>query len=156
MTSNKFVPTRDDIIAVVGGLVDETRLTLGMRGADLDPSEISEQLGCPPTLAYRRGDARPRGAPPWPVGAWLLTVEGKAPTGPDELFAELFRRLTVAPQVWEELRGRYEVRVSLGLFLGAWNRGFSLSQEWISRLARMGVGLGFDIYADDGEEADVG
>jgi hypothetical protein len=135
------------IIAEVGGLVDETRVTLGIHGPDLQPEEISAVLGCDPTSARRRGDARRRG-PPSPQGAWLLTVEGKAPAEPDKLVRRLLAHLPNDPAVWEQLAARYSVRVTFGIFIGAWNRGFDLSPAAMRRLADLGATVGFDIYAD--------
>jgi hypothetical protein len=78
-----IIPIRKpEIVGEAGGLVDESRLTLAIYGDELDPDEISRLLGCAPTRARRRGDAR-RSGPPWPQGAWLFSVEGKSPTGPD-------------------------------------------------------------------------
>ena len=77
------IPIRKpEMIADAGGLVDRSRLTLGLYGEDLDPDEISRLLGCSPTSVHRRGDPR-RSGPPWPKGAWLLSVDGEAPTGPE-------------------------------------------------------------------------
>jgi hypothetical protein len=70
-----------EIIGEAGGLVDESRLTLGVHGDDLDPDEISRLLGCAPTSSPRRDDAR-RSGPPWPKGGWLLSVEAKIPHRP--------------------------------------------------------------------------
>lgn len=88
-----ITPSRKpEIIGEAGGLVDGSRLTLGIHGDDLDPDEISRMLGCAPTSAHRRGDPR-RPGPPWPSGAWLLSVEAKSPTGPEELVDLLLARL---------------------------------------------------------------
>jgi hypothetical protein len=143
-----------EIIAEVGGLVDETRLTLGIHGVDVQPEEISAVLGCAPTSAHRRGDVRRPGSPPYPQGGWLLTVEGRAPTGPDELVRQLLGRLPNDPAVWEQLATRYSVQVSFGVFVGAWNRGFELSTTSLRQLAGLGVPVGFDIYADGENEDD--
>ena len=113
---------------------------------------LSAVLGCAPTSAHRRGDARRPGIPPWPQGAWLLTVEGSAPAEPDELVRQLLARLPDDPAVWEQLATRYTVRVTFGVFVGAWNRGFELSSTSMRQLAVLGVPVGFDIYADGEKE----
>ena len=71
----------EHIIAEVGGLVDETHVSLGISGPDIQPEEISAMLRCAPTSAHRRGDSR-RLSPPYLEGAWLLTIDGSAPSGP--------------------------------------------------------------------------
>jgi hypothetical protein len=142
---------KPEVIAEVGGLIDETRVTLGVHGDDLDPDEVTRLLGCAPSCSHRRGDPRPRNIPPWPRGAWVLSVEGKAPVEPDHLISAVLDRLPVDPAVWESLRSRFDVRLGFGLFQDAWNRGFGLSSQVLRRVAEMGLGLDFDIYAD-GEE----
>jgi hypothetical protein len=137
-----------EIIAEVGGLVDEARLTLGIYGSDLEPTEISNLLGCAPTSAHRRGDLRREGLTPWPQGAWLLSIEGKSPTGPDELVGLLLGRLPQNSAIWEQLRGEYSVRLSFGIFVVRWNSGFELSPTSINRLAAIGGQVGIDIYAE--------
>src|SRR5580704_13918016 len=59
-----IIPIRKpEIIATVGGLIDETRLTIGVHGEDLDPAEVSRILGCLPAFAINAGKGRrPR---PW-------------------------------------------------------------------------------------------
>lgn len=142
-----------DIVAEVGGPVDETRVTLGIHGAELDPAEISKLLGCPPTSAHRRGDPRASGLPPWPQGCWLLCVEGEAPTRPEELVDQLLRGLPMDTAIWEHLRTKYTVRVTFGIHIGDWNRGFELSPASVERLASLGAPVGFDIYVDADEKS---
>ena len=137
----------------VGGLVDGSRLTLGIHGEDLEPDEISRLLGCAPSSSHRRGDPRQSG-PPWPSGAWLLSVEAKSPTGPEELVHLLLSRLPTDETLWSDLQSRFRVQMSFGIFTQRWNRGFELSAEALQRIQSIGAGVGFDIYAnledDDG------
>lgn len=137
------------IIAEVGGLVDETHLTLGIFGPDLDPTEISRLLACAPTSARRRGEARDRDAKPWADGAWILTVGGESPMGPNELVELLTSHLPTSVAVWQRVTRSYTIQVTFGIFVANWNRGFELSPEAIGRLARFGVPIGFDIYRDE-------
>ena len=139
------------IIAEVGGLVDETHVMLGIYGHDLQPEEISIVLGCSATSGHRRGDTRGSG-PPFTQGAWILKVEGKAPVEPDKLVQGLLSRVLIEPITWEQLVAKYRIRLSFTLFVGAWTRGFELSPTTVERLARLGIVIGFSIYADDGEE----
>src|SRR5574341_1076894 len=154
MTRKKTISSPEDpkIIAEVGGLVDEARVTRGVYGPDLDPEEISTALNCAPTSAHRRGDARGPRRPGWAKGAWLLAVEGRSPVGPDEILDRLLGRLPDDPGVLRRLAAKYSVRVRFGLFVGEWNRGFELSPRSIERLAALGVSVGFDMYADPGRD----
>jgi hypothetical protein len=142
------IPIRKpEIVGEAGGLVDKTSFTLGIHGEDLDPDEISRLLGCAPTSAHRRGEPRRSGSP-WPKGGWLLSVEGKAPVGPEELVHLLLDRLPGDERFWSDLRKRYHVRLSFGVFTERWNRGFELSGDAVRRINIVGAGVGFDIYAD--------
>jgi hypothetical protein len=154
MEDDDVIPIRrTEVIAEVGGLIDETRVTIALHGDDLDPDEITTALGCPPSRSRRRGDPRPRSVTPWPNGAWLLSVGGKAPVEPEHLLSELLDRLPADPSLWANLRSRFDVSLGFGLFQSAWNRGFDLSPELLRRVVGMGLGLDFDIYADaDGDE----
>jgi hypothetical protein len=143
---------KPEIVGEAGDLVDESRLTLGVYGDDLDPDEISRILGVTPTSAHRRGEPR-RSGPPWPADAWLLSVEGKSPTGPEELVRLLLVRLPVDGDLWADLRRRFRLRLSFGIFTERWNRGFELSSEAIRLVDSLGSGMGVDIYTnleDDG------
>ena len=153
MKDDDVIPIRKaQVIAEVGGVIDETRVTLGLHGDDLVPDDITRVLRCPPTSSHRRGDPRRRSVTPWPRGAWLLSVQGKAPAEPEHLLSELLDRLPADPALWADLRSRFDVSLGFGLFQGAWNRGFDLSPTLLRRVVDMGLGLDFDIYADGDED----
>lgn len=137
-----------EIVAEVGGPVDETHVTLGIYGPDVQPDEISAVLGCAPTSAHRRGDPRLHGHPVWPQGAWLLTVVGTAPVEPNEVLQQLLVQLPEDPAVWKELASKHSVRVTFGIFAGGWNQGFELAPASVKQLAGLGIPVAFDIYAD--------
>jgi hypothetical protein len=81
----------------------------------------------------------------------LLVVEGKAPTGPDELVQELLGRLPNDATIWRRLAAQHTIRLTFGIFFGTWNRTFELSPTSMRRLADLGVPVGFSIYADGDE-----
>ena len=135
------------MVTEVGGLVDKSKLTLGVHGETLDPDEISRILGCAPTSAHRRGDPR-RSAPPWPKGAWLLSVEARSPSGPEELVHLLLARLPSDEALWADLRSRFRVQLMFGIFNERLNRGFELSADAVRRINALGAGVGIDIYAN--------
>ncbi len=142
------IPIRKpEIVGEAGGLVDRSRLTLGIHGDELEPDDISRLLGCAPTRSHRRGEPRKSG-PPWPHGAWLLSVEGKAPTGPEELVHLLLAQLPSDDRLWSELKTKYRLRLGFGIFTERWNRGFELTPGAVARIHSLGVGVGVDIYAD--------
>jgi len=49
---------------------------------------------------------------------------------------------------WSDLRTRYNVRLTFGIFSERGNRGFELTGDAVSRIHSLGVGLDLDIYAD--------
>jgi hypothetical protein len=140
------------VVTEVGGIVDETKVTLALYVQDLEPNEITELLGVEPTSAHRCGDVRGRGVRPYPKGAWFLELVATPPRGPEELLGELLERLppSSAP-VWATLRERFDVQVRFGIFLDAWNRGFGVPAGQLQQLAVMVDRFEFDIYAN-GEE----
>jgi Domain of unknown function (DUF4279) len=134
------------VIADVGGVVDETRVSLAIYGDDLDPDAVSAVLGCVPSHSHRKGDHRRQTSRPFSTGAWILTVEGKAPSGPSMLIEELLGRFSSDPTFWRPLSEQYRMSVRVGIHTGGWNRGFDLTAGVVAALARTGVELGFDLY----------
>jgi hypothetical protein len=153
MTDDNVIPMRSDrVIATVGGSVDELRVTLALYGDELDPDEITAALGCQPTSAHRRGETRigkKTGlVTVYKQGAWLLSAEGRAPRTADEITSEVLARVSGDEAVWSDLAGRYDVQLRYGVFLEAWNRGFSLGRAVVQRAALLRASLEFDIYAN--------
>lgn len=134
------------VIAEVGGVVDESRVSLAIYGDDLDPDVVSEVLRCAPSHSHRNGDRRSQTSPPFRTGAWILTIEGRAPRGPNELIDELLARFPVDAVFWRALTERYRVSVRVGIHAGGWNRGFDLPLGTVTALAQRGIGVGFDLY----------
>jgi hypothetical protein len=137
---------RPEIIATVGGMVDETRVTLAVYGESLDPDEVTSLLGVPPTSSHRKGDRRSERSPPHKQGAWFLTIEGRAPTGPDELIRTLLAQFPMDRAFWQRLNDSYLVWLRVGITASGWNRGFDLEPETLARIAATGGKLGFDLY----------
>ena len=140
---------RRHVLAEVGGMVDETRASLLIYGDDLDPDAVSALLGCAPSRCHRKGDYHPQSPQQFSTGAWILTVEGKAPSGPSALIEVLLGRFPSDPIFWRSLMERYQVSVRVGIHTGNWNRGFSLAAGTITALARTGIALEFDLYFYD-------
>jgi hypothetical protein len=143
------------VITEAGGMVDETRVSLAVYGDDLDPETVSGILGCAPSHCHRKGDRHRQTSPPFSMGAWILTVEGRAPQGPSELIGELLGRFPSDPALWRPLIEQYRVSVRVGIHTAGWNRGFDITSAVVAALARTGVGLGFDLYFYGDEEDSV-
>lgn len=150
---NKVVPIRrEKVIAKVGGVVDESVATLAVYGKDLEPDDVTKILGIKPTRSFRRGHKRGPNSRSIPHGAWFLEIRGDAPEGPDAQLRNLLMRLPDSEDIWRELRSRYKVQIRFGIFMCDWNKGFNLAPDLIIRLAKMGIELDFDIYANGDEE----
>src|SRR5207247_6934148 len=109
MTENQRDAER--VVAEVGGLVDESSACLAIYGPDLDPDDVTAQIGCAPTSAHRRGDKSRGGSKAYEAGAWLLKERGEAANGPEQLIRRLMMQLTPDRAVWEALASRYDVQL---------------------------------------------
>jgi hypothetical protein len=118
-----------NVLAEVGGTIDESGATLCVYGADLQPDEVTALLGVQPTTSFLRGYEKGPRSPPMRHGGWFLTVRGRAPNGPETQVAELLARLPEAGTVWEELNRRYKTSLSIGLHMSGWNKGFDLPRN---------------------------
>jgi hypothetical protein len=141
------------VLAEVGGVVDESRVNLAIYGDDLDPGALSATLGCAPSHSHRKGDCRSQSSPPSRTGAWILTVEGRAPRGPRELIDELLALFPVDAAFWRDLTETYQVSVRVGIHTGGWNRGFDLPVGTVTALAQRCIGVEFDLYFYGDEDA---
>jgi hypothetical protein len=138
------------VLEEVGGLPDQVRVSLCLYGDSLDPSHITNVLGCPPTTAHRKGDLN-RGGAPYRTGAWILTEEGEAPDSPDQLTRRLLMRVQGDEETWAELGAGLRIELRFGIFFQGWNRGFDLSHEVLAQISAMAPTVGFDLYADDSD-----
>jgi uncharacterized protein DUF4279 len=153
----KAIPNLIDphVIAVVGGLVDEVGITLAIYGESLEPSAITALLGVQPTDIYRRGERRSPRSPAYVQGAWLLSVRCASPVQPNDALLRLLGALPDDENLWSRLAHDYDVQLRLGVHFTGWNKGFTMAAEAISRLARMHVKIGFDLYAYGDEDAEL-
>lgn len=134
------------LIAEVGGPVDECGVCLAIYGVDLDPEEVSRELGCEPTHAHRRGDKQGPRSPGFKQGAWVLEVRGFPPRTADILLEEILQKVPADPALWSELGKKYDVQLRFGIHMSGWNKGLSLSSRLIERLSHLNASLEFDIY----------
>ena len=63
----------------------------------------------------------------------------------------LLARLPADETLWADLRRRFRLQLSFGIFTERWNRGFELSPDAIRRIGSLGAGVEFDIYANPEE-----
>ena len=135
--------------------LSRSRATLRIAGDDLDPEEVSRQLGCTPTTAQRQGEAidrhktgRVRIAL---FGMWRLEAASREPEDIDGQISEILGQLSDDLEVWRTIGQRYKVDLFCGLFMKTANEGLSLSPSSLHALGMRQIEIGFDIYGPDGE-----
>jgi Domain of unknown function (DUF4279) len=149
MDDEKIIPLRQPVVVgEAGGIVDASKVTLALYADALDPAAVSGLLGTEPTYAHRRGERRSAMSPPHKQGAWVLTVEGASPTGPDELMKSLLDRVPADREFWDRLRSDYTVKFVVAVFQKLWNRGFELQAETVALISRTGAPIEFEVYFD--------
>lgn len=152
----KVLPFRqvktNQVLAEVGGPIDEVNVTLALYSEKLEPQEISRALGVEPTRAHRRGEHPRPNSPPAPSGAWLLTARGRDAEPAQAVIDRLLKQLPEDPAVWRDLRMRHDIQVRFGLHMTGWNKGFSISLKQVAHIAELGASMEFDIYSYGGDE----
>lgn len=140
--------TTEGLWTAVGGIIDETRVTLTLQGADLDPAAVTALAGVEPTRSHRRGEALGPGREEMrQYGDWVLEVNVNAPEDAELALAKLFASLP-GDAFWNDLTAKYRTSLTLMMVVKAWNRGFQLSASTLQEVARRGLTLSFDVYAE--------
>ncbi|MDP2259977.1 MAG: DUF4279 domain-containing protein [Caulobacter sp.] len=132
--------------------VDETAVSLGFYGDDLNPDEITAALGATPTIGVRKGQmwVTSRGAEKIaPVGSWRLRADRQSPGNLDRQILDLLNSLNDDLAVWKDLSRRFGGRLFCGLFLATGNEGAVLEPETISAMGARGLRLDLDIYGPE-------
>jgi hypothetical protein len=133
--------------------IARTHASLRFWGDDLDPDDLTAQLGAQPDLWARKGEAiRSKRRGPKTIaktGKWSFGVQPRVPGDLDGQIRELFGMLTSDLSVWRELSAKYENDLFVGLFMEVFNEGFEVSCECLAMLGERGVKLGLDIYGSE-------
>jgi hypothetical protein len=132
----------------VGGLVDVSRVCIGIYGDALDPERLTRQLGLAPTRSHRNGDPIESARVPntYKTGAWVLDLGDAEGQDPEDAILHLLQWLPEDVAVWRELTASFDVRIGLSLVLKEWNRGFSLSPIVMEKLASLGVRMDVELW----------
>lgn len=143
------------------GEISHSTISIRAFGKDLEPSELTKLLECPPTKAARAGDTiTKRNGQTRLVkkGFWVLEYGESDPVELEEKIESLLSKLTNDLNVWNQIVGKYKVDIFCGLFVDNWNEGFSLSPGLLTKIGSRHLEISFDIYAptdsweDDQEE----
>jgi len=133
--------------------VPRMRLALRIRGDTLDPDFLTQRLGVLPTASAQKGDERDDGRS-GDTGEWLYRVDAPVGTELGECIEMLLAPLPDDTTLWEELTSTYTADVCCAMHLEARDQRTTVGAEVLQRLGRLGLSLGFEIHADDGEGDD--
>ena len=135
------------------GPVQRSVATLRIWGDNLDPTDITRLLGCPPTFAQTKGErviSRHTGTVRFArAGMWRLCAADREPQDLDGQIAEVLSKLTDDVSVWNAIAERYKLDLFCGLFMNGRNEGVSISPRALSALGLRHIELGLDIYGGD-------
>ena len=145
----KDVIKRGGRLIKVGGPVDRSCVTLRFAGDSLDPDALSRLLGVRPTDARRKGDVIPdrRYHRIATTGMWRLEGALLESTNLEQQVLALLDSVTGDLRTWQDITAKYRADILVGVFLTAWNRGFSLSPKISRMLSDRNIAIGFDIYS---------
>lgn len=136
----------------VGGSPNNSRVTLCIYAAELEPDFVSQAVGCAPTRARRLGErdpARPRSAPAF-IGSWLLEAPRELPFTDQIQF--LLEATTADEASWLQLASSHQLQLRAAIFLHSWTEGFELPAEMVMNLAKRRWLFSLAMYSADGDE----
>ena len=134
----------------------KTAASLRIGGDALDPDEISQVLGCPPTQGFRKGQVV-RGKVTGhefvkKSGMWMLEADDQQPGNLDEQIKSIFTRLPDDLEVWRDLSSKFRMDLFCGFFMEVGDEGLEISPDSLRLLGERSVALGFCIYAPTGRD----
>ncbi len=145
---------KNEEVASVGGVVDESSATLAIYSPKLDPEFLTTALNCNPTTSFKSGSRRRTSSPPRRLGAWLLTCEGRAPKGPDDLVNACLNEISPNATTWQTILETHTVRLIIAAHFGGWNKGFALEPGTLRRISALQIEASFDLYYAGDNELD--
>lgn len=112
----------------------------------MDPADITAVLGHRPTESWKKGDALASGPRSRAQSVWFLKAPDSKKGDLDHQLQWLFSRLTDDMRRWTRIGRQHRMRISVGIFMEAANRGFEISPSSMRELSRRGLLIGFDVY----------
>lgn len=120
----------------------KTAASLRIFGDDLDPEEITAQLGKRPDKAEKKGETihNPSGTTRIARrGRWSITVERQKPGDLDAQIKTLLAEATDNAEVWQSITSRFDADVFCGLFMDEENEGLEISPDALNALGTRGI-----------------
>lgn len=140
MTSRETMPKNENTPRIYATFI--------LRGKELDPQVVTEQLGIIPSRSFKRGDKRTE-QKRWPHGFWGLTSDERIHS------TDLASHIEWVTNQLEPVRQRLlelmdvkniDAEISCFWILPTSHDGLSLSSELLERIASLGLKLNLDIY----------
>ena len=137
-----------------GGPIPWFSVSLLVSGDNLDPDEVTRLLGIKPDVAHRSDSSASTGSKSrrsmGSQGMWeiCLRYEETCEADLETAINVVLNRVNVTTALWQEVVGKAEARIFVGLTLDSYNRGFRISSNLLRRVADLGVHLDFNIYAE--------
>lgn len=131
-------------------MLHESLASLRIAGDSLEPSEITELLGCEPThsgsmdeLRVAKVSGRERRLR---TGGWSLSAKVAKPGDIDGQAKEILGKLNQDLEVWRSLSSRFKIDLFCGLMMKESNEGLSLSSKTLNELGSRGIQLDMCLY----------
>ncbi|MGH2409603.1 MAG: DUF4279 domain-containing protein [Chloroflexota bacterium] len=133
-------------------------------GSDLDPAEVTHELGAVPSESHRRGESRPRrnGAgffAPYPKGIWSIDSEHDVTS---EVLGDhiewLLDRIEPSSDAFLRLVNRPGIEADVFAMWGwdATHGGPRIEPSVLARLGALRIALDVDVYLDDDDDDEDG
>jgi hypothetical protein len=139
--------------------IKKSTATLRIFGDDLDPQNITQMLGAPPTQGWFKGEKGKHIAGPKAgdvriakTGMWRLEALDREPANIDAQIWEIFNQVTTDLTVWQAITEKYCVDLFCGLFMNKSNDSLEISPHSLAALGERGIQICFDIYAPIGDD----
>jgi hypothetical protein len=142
-----------------GGEVERVSLCFRVCSDALDPDEVTELLGRPPSSSQRKGqevlgpngEVRRVGR----TGSWVLRYAIDPKLTLAEGITSFVSTLPEDQVIWASLTSRFRVDLICDVFVRGMNQGFELPPSVLKMMGERGIILGVDIFCEsDTEQAD--
>lgn len=134
---------------MVSGSSDIVIVSFVLAGPNLDPTEVTSEIGLRPTRAYRKGEAMPRPGHYYATGLWSLKSSRAPSASLEEQIASLLNELE--PRA-AEVRRTVRTGIDAGFYctcaVGNPPIRVCLTASTLSRLGELNLDLVMDISHD--------
>ena len=146
-----------EYICEIGGVFEESRVSLEFRSDKLDKDRVTKALGVQPTESWNPDEKRPLENSDNFVshtrGIWVLSTERDDRNIEDKI-TELFKLCSGDMRNWEDIANDYTCMLAICLYGKNWNRELLLSPDILTEISKRKLTLWVDVYFEtDDEEA---